>query len=307
MSDRKPNPTFVVPPDAPPGDLLVWADEAAGTRHATAARLRAGQALLHQRVFTLALEQFDAVLAADASHPLLKVQARSGRLQCLAGLGAPEGPPAAAVMAGHQGPVSGLGPGPGPAPGRVLLFSGHMVDAPHRPQPRFPPALVPAAAAAIAERLDALSAGALDLALTQGAAGGDLLFAQACLRRNVPLRLLLPLAQAEFIAASVLPSCDGGGGGGWRSHFLALLQQLPQPPREMPTALGPAPPGSDVFERCNRWLLHTALAQGRQRLHFLALWDGGGGDGPGGTRHMMAQVRQRGGDVIWIDLRTLHP
>ncbi|ENO83944.1 hypothetical protein C667_24449, partial [Thauera phenylacetica B4P] len=35
-------------------------------------------------------------------------------------------------------------------PRRVILFSGHMIDAPGRAEPRFPPALAPAAAAHIA-------------------------------------------------------------------------------------------------------------------------------------------------------------
>src|SRR5690349_14580778 len=50
-------------------------------------------------------------------------------------------------------------------PRQVLLFSGHMVDAPDRPQPRFPPRMVPAAARRIAEVLDGLQAGPDDLAL----------------------------------------------------------------------------------------------------------------------------------------------
>jgi hypothetical protein len=37
----------------------------------------------------------------------------------------------------------------------------------------------------------------------------------------------------------------------------------------------------------------------------LCLWDGGGDDGPGGTRHMIEQVRQRGGEVRWLDTRKL--
>jgi hypothetical protein len=59
------------------------------------------------------------------------------------------------------------------APQRVLLFSGHMVDAPGRRAPRFPPSKVTAAARRIDAALDALHAAATDLAITQGAAGGD--------------------------------------------------------------------------------------------------------------------------------------
>jgi hypothetical protein len=35
------------------------------------------------------------------------------------------------------------------------------------------------------------------------------------------------------------------------------------------------------------------------------VWDGGGGDGPGGTEHMVNEVRRLGGRVSWIDIRSL--
>jgi hypothetical protein len=57
--------------------------------------------------------------------------------------------------------------------------------------------------------------------------------------------------------------------------------------------------------RGNEWLLHEAMAFGPERLHCICLWDGGGGDGPGGTRAMVERVRSRGGRITWIDARTL--
>ena len=79
-------------------------------------------------------------------------------------------------------------------PRQVLLFSGHMVDAPDRPKPRFPSDKVPLAEAAIAKALNGLGVGPDDLALTQGASGGDLIFAEACLARGVRLQLMQPLS-----------------------------------------------------------------------------------------------------------------
>ena len=66
-------------------------------------------------------------------------------------------------------------------PRQTILFTGHMVDAPGRATPRFPATRIDAAARRIAAALDDIGAGPEDLALTQGAAGGDLLFAEACL------------------------------------------------------------------------------------------------------------------------------
>ena len=48
-------------------------------------------------------------------------------------------------------------------PRQVLLFSGHMVDTPGRPKPRFPPAMVPAATAQIERALDELAHGGTEV------------------------------------------------------------------------------------------------------------------------------------------------
>jgi tetratricopeptide (TPR) repeat protein len=187
-------------------------------------------------------------------------------------------------------------------PRQVLLFSGHMVDAPDRPTPRFPAAKLPQASAAIDKALDALGAGQGDLLLTQGAAGGDLLCATACAQRGVRVQLLLPLDEPQFIERSILPSADGDD---WRRRYFDLKAALRDAPRVMPDELGPLPKDANPFERCNRWLLYTALAWGQQKVRFICLWDGSGGDGPGGTAHMYNEVKRRTGRVTWIDTRTL--
>jgi hypothetical protein len=191
---------------------------------------------------------------------------------------------------------------PAARPRRTILFTGHMVDAADRATPRFPASRVDAAARRIVAALDDLGAGPEDLALTQGAAGGDLLFAEACLARGVPLRLLLPLALPEFIAASLLPVVDGAA---WHARFRAVVDRLDEPPREAPAVLGPLAPAEDAFVRANLWLLESALAFGADRLVCICLWDGRGGDGPGGTRHLVDAVRAAGGRVVRIDSNLL--
>lgn len=187
-------------------------------------------------------------------------------------------------------------------PRQVLLFSGHMMDAPGRPSPRFPPAMEAAASERIKQALDAAGAGSGDLALCQAAAGGDLLFLEACLARSVRCQVLLPFAEPEFIQRSILPSQHGER---WRERYFAVKAQLADAARIMPAELGPPPKGVDPFERCNLWLLHTALAWGVDKVRFFCLWNGGGGDGPGGTAHMYNEVKRRTGRVAWIDTRTL--
>ncbi|PKO30370.1 MAG: hypothetical protein CVU34_19370 [Betaproteobacteria bacterium HGW-Betaproteobacteria-7] len=181
-------------------------------------------------------------------------------------------------------------------PERVLLFSGHMVDRPDRPQPRFPADKVAVAARRIAELLASLASGPGDIAFTQGAAGGDLLFAEACLARGVDLHLLLPLPEKEFIAASILPSADGAN---WQQRYRSVCQRLHGPPAVL------AADDGNPYVRGNQWLLQHALAWGAERLHFICLWDGSNGDGDGGTADMIEEVRRRGGRIDWIDSRQL--
>lgn len=189
-------------------------------------------------------------------------------------------------------------------PRQVFLFSGHMVDTPARATPRFPSSKVPAAARKIAETLDQLGATAQDLALSQAAAGGDLLFLEACRQRGLRCEVLLPFAEAEFIQRSILPSDQGEQ---WRDRYYTLKPQLQI--RDAPQELGPKPDKVDPYERCNLWLFYTALSWGAERLRFVTLWNGGGGDSPGGTAHMVSEVERRSGQVTWIDPRQLevHP
>lgn len=188
-------------------------------------------------------------------------------------------------------------------PRQVFLFSGHMVDAPDRPRPRFPADRVPRAAQRIATALDVLGANHKDIALTQGACGGDLLFTEACQARGVKAYWLQPFSEPEFIEASVIR-----GGEDWHRRYQASRAALATPPRAAPEALGPPPPGSSdsyPYERCNLWLLYTALAWGADKTRLICLWNGGGDDGSGGTAHMVKEVKRRTGKVDWIDTRSL--
>lgn len=187
-------------------------------------------------------------------------------------------------------------------PRQVLLFSGHMMDAPGRPAPRFPPDKEDIARQKIVEALDALSACPDDLALTQGASGGDILFLEACRERGMRLQLMLPLKEPEFIQRSLLPSA---GGEKWHDRYYILKAGMKDAPRIMPDELGPPPRDVSPFERCNLWLLDTALAYGIDKVSFICLWDGGGGDGSGGTAHMYNEVKNRTGRVTWIDSRKI--
>jgi tetratricopeptide (TPR) repeat protein len=189
-------------------------------------------------------------------------------------------------------------------PRLALLFSGHRIDAPDRAVPRFPPSLETPAATRIEAALDALDAGPQDIAFCQAAAGGDLLFLEACQRRGVRLQILLPFEEPLFLKNSVLSSSDGER---WRERYFAIRDALPLPIRTLPEALGPGPADRNPYERCNAWLLYSALACGIPRVRFLCLWDGRTGDGPGGTAQLHQEMERRTGRIQWIDTRSLAP
>jgi hypothetical protein len=180
----------------------------------------------------------------------------------------------------------------------VVLFSGHMIDAPDRGKPRFPPDKEPIAVQAIAGALADIDVGPRALCICGGACGGDLLFAEAALARDARLELYIPFEESTFLEKSV-DFADSD----WRARFFAAKARgvLHVAPRE----LGPPQEGEDPYERNNRWMLGAALRFGSDKVNLVILWNGEGGDGPGGTRHMMEEVRNKGGRTIWLDTRRL--
>ena len=194
-------------------------------------------------------------------------------------------------------------------PDHVVVFSGHMIDNPAdrgegkaKPQ-RFPPSKIEAAAARIRAALDQVGAGSGDLGLCGGASGGDLLFAEACLERGMRIELHFARAENEFLAESVTFADPDHR---WERSFTQVTQNPGSTVLVMPEELGPAPAGVSVHDRCNRWMLYSALSQGLHRVSFITLWNGEPGDGPGGTQNMIELVRKlTGRQPIIIDPAAL--
>jgi tetratricopeptide (TPR) repeat protein len=181
-----------------------------------------------------------------------------------------------------------------PEPQRVVVFSGHMIDDPAVRGPgkakaaRFPPEKIDAVAAEIRKRLDKVGAAAGDVGLCGGASGGDLLFAEACLERGMRMELRLARTEPEFLAESVTFADPDGR---WQDSFDRVRESKATTTFIMPQELGPAPEGVSVHDRCNRWILYSALSMGLRKTSFITLWNGEPGDGPGGTQHMVKLVR----------------
>lgn len=196
------------------------------------------------------------------------------------------------------------------APTRVILFTGHMVDAPEKAKVkmRFPPTAQAQAKAramilqAVQSELSGHEGSTLGIA--GGACGGDILFHEVCHQLGVETELYLALPEDMFGVKSVQR-----GGAGWVERYRALtarcipsvLQQTEALPRWLSDRSG-----YDVWQRNNLWMLFTAIATGSRHRTLIALFNREREpDGPGGTGHLVDEARKWGFKSIELDAREL--
>jgi hypothetical protein len=86
-----------------------------------------------------------------------------------------------------------------PAP-QVIAFSGHMIDHPGRPLPRFPADIEARVAAALRDTVAALGP---SIGFAQAACGADILFLEAMQDAGMQTQIVLPFPAAEFVRSSV--------------------------------------------------------------------------------------------------------
>jgi hypothetical protein len=165
-----------------------------------------------------------------------------------------------------------------------------MIDRPDRDQPRFSESHVPwvddAIRAAIAEVSDPEAQG-----FSGAACGGDLLFCRAWLATGRHLTIFLPRELEPFLDESVRFS-----GPEWENLFRSVVSATST------TVIAPEPGMSELDDpHTPNNLRMLAAALDDPPVTGIFVWDGQGGDGPGGTRHMVNEVRQVGGDVTIIE------
>jgi hypothetical protein len=186
-------------------------------------------------------------------------------------------------------------PEPGAIPflQQAVAVSGHMIDQPDRPVPRFPATAEATVAQAIREVFRSWGVGPGTLLVSGGARGADIMAAEQALLMGAEVWLLVALPDEEFVPGSVrLPGAD------WEDRYRTLRTRCPT--RFQADELGPAASDEEAFERNNDWLLDAAQAAA-PRLRALAVWDGARGDGPGGTWDFVARARKMGAAVAVID------
>ncbi len=196
-----------------------------------------------------------------------------------------------AALKALDAPADQASAGPAPVRSRVLVFSGHRIDARGRKRPRFPASSEGKARdmirrAVVEEQAQGGSQPIMGFAA--GASGGDILFHEVCAELGIPTTLLLPLPEDEFAAESVADA-----GSEWIERFLTLTKRLEV--RHL-TGLPDWMAGNDsytIWQRGNRWILHTAMSLAEADITLIVLWDGKGGDGPGGTENMVELAKSR--------------
>jgi adenylate cyclase len=163
-------------------------------------------------------------------------------------------------------------------PPAVVHFAGHMFAAD------------PAAEVALRQEIDrALDEEKAGFGYGALACGADIVFAEALLGRGCELHVVLPFAEADFIAQSVLP-----GGESWLGRYRACLAQA----SSVTFATGIA-----FFEPA-QYGYSSRIAMGLARLRAehlhappvqIVLWDRRPATGPAGTGADVAAWREAGG------------
>ena len=159
---------------------------------------------------------------------------------------------------------------------RIGLFTGHMLDRPNRPAPRFPTALeetVRDEIEACLERRD------IQVGYSSLACGGDILFAESVLKRGGEVHIILPFDIETFIEHSVHIEPEMG----LVERFHRVLDSAASV--RILNEMGD-PDDSAGYDFCNRVLAGSAILKSQflgMDIAPILLWDGKRGDGDGGT------------------------
>lgn len=103
-------------------------------------------------------------------------------------------------------------------PARIALFSGHRIDAPNRPTPRFPSDRIETCQQALG---DFIAAEHIDVGYSSAANGGDLIFIDELLKRHRGAHIILPFAEEQFRNTTL--AVGGEGEDQWTDRFDRLV------------------------------------------------------------------------------------
>jgi hypothetical protein len=278
-----------------PGEPDPWADSS----RADFLLLTACQATARVRQRYKDVLTGDDWFALEATRRNLDIYKRLGLFE--PGVSAALGEIDAAMAAGGK---------PAVKPAKVLIFTGHMVDAAGKPEaqwrfPRTGEAMARARALIRhAVQLEVSHCQGKLLGIAGGACGGDILFHEVCAELGVPTMLYLALPVKQFEVTSVQH-----GGPDWVERYRALVGRLTPQVLQSSERL----PGwlvnkreYNVWERNNLWMMFSAISTGADDLSLIALYNPEREPGgPGGTAHLLAEAKKKGFKAVELDAREL--
>jgi tetratricopeptide (TPR) repeat protein len=190
---------------------------------------------------------------------------------------------------------------------RVFLFTGYRLNNGVE-KGCFPADMEEKILSEINELLDKYNADSNDLAITAGmAAGGDLLYIEACASRGIPVATHMPVSEPAYVRDFVSPAGDA-----WVERFYKMRNHPQVNEHYQVDLVGHPKPGDNPFERNNRWALYSAMARGVDNLRLIALYDDKRGDGHEEidaqlVKHMIDLMRDAGGQVEIINPAKILP
>jgi hypothetical protein len=120
---------------------------------------------------------------------------------------------------------------------------------------------------------------------------------------GIKTSLYLALPKNEYIETSVAPA-----GNNWCSRFNHIFSKrhsgFLRKDKNLPGVFN-AKDKYFIWAKSNLWMLHSAIAIAQNDFTLLALWHGEQGDGPGGTKDMVAKAQARGAAFIHLDAKKL--
>lgn len=177
-----------------------------------------------------------------------------------------------------------------------ILFTGHMIDKKDRKKSRFPANKEIMVREEILKYLiqEKKAANNELTGIAGGACGGDILFHELCEDIGIPSEMYLTLPFEEFKKSSV-----SFAGKEWDQRFDRLTKKitvhiLPIEKRDNKK--------NNIWEQTNLWMLDQALQIEKENMTLIALWDGKGGDGNGGTEHMINTAKAKGAKINIINI-----
>ena len=185
--------------------------------------------------------------------------------------------------------------------GQVFLFAGYMVDYPSKEKKTFPESKEDEVRNEIRKKLEKCNAGPNDIAILAGlSAGSEIIFAEVCAEKGIPVNVHLPLPESGYIREFVSP-----GGESWIDRFYKIRSHPLVDEYYQLENLGEVKEGYDPYERNNRWALYSSLVRGIDKVTLIALWNGIGGKPKDRdarlTRHIVELMRETGGKIETIN------